>query len=160
FRAGSKLWWLRSGSLDRSTGRRGSRGPRFDLERAGRGRSAHLGLAPYTRERRGLGCASAERGHEGRRAMSDTVGSALGPRASVTRAMLVVEADVDVRETLEDILESEGYTVTTAANGQEALERLSGAALPCVVLLDLMMPVMNGREFLAALRRDPVLANL
>lgn len=92
--------------------------------------------------------------------MSDTVGSALGPRASVTRHILVVEDDVDVRETLEDILESEGYTVTTAANGQEALERLSGAALPCVVLLDLMMPVMNGREFLAALRRDPVLANL
>ena len=60
--------------------------------------------------------------------------------------------------TLQDVLEDEGYSTVVAANGREALERLRALTPPCLILLDLMMPVMSGREFLAALREDGVLA--
>jgi CheY-like chemotaxis protein len=73
--------------------------------------------------------------------------------------VLVVEDDPDVRETLADTLREEGITVDEAANGLEALERLREAdALPSVILLDLSMPVMDGRAFRDEQRRDPRLA--
>ena len=68
----------------------------------------------------------------------------------------VVEDDPDIRETLQALLELEGYRVVTAANGLEALrllDRIKGSGLPALVLLDLMMPVMNGSDFVAAARR-------
>ena len=73
------------------------------------------------------------------------------------RSVLVVDDDEDVRECLADVLRDEGYHVETAANGQEALDRLERQPAPDVVLLDLMMPVMNGWMTLDALRtrRDP-----
>jgi CheY-like chemotaxis protein len=68
--------------------------------------------------------------------------------------ILVVDDDDAIRDTLRDVLESEGYAVMTAADGAEAIKALRAAGRACVVLLDLMMPVMSGGEFLEALRRD------
>ncbi len=72
--------------------------------------------------------------------------------------ILIVEDDVAIRNALQEILEEEGYLVAGAANGQEAIELLRRHARPCVILLDLMMPVMNGWQFRAIQRQDPKLA--
>lgn len=69
--------------------------------------------------------------------------------------VLVVEDDFDIRGTIRLALEAEGYTVATAENGREALEYLRGVGVPCLILLDLMMPVMDGWAFRAAQRADP-----
>jgi CheY-like chemotaxis protein len=70
--------------------------------------------------------------------------------------VLIVDDDEDLRETLRLVLEAEGYGVETAENGRAALERLYDGAAGCwVVLLDLLMPVMNGWQTLAALERRP-----
>jgi two-component system, OmpR family, response regulator CpxR len=73
--------------------------------------------------------------------------------------VLVVEDDFAIRETLRELLEDEGYDVSWASNGQEALDLLARRA-PRVILLDLMMPVMDGWEFRLAQRRDPALARI
>lgn len=73
---------------------------------------------------------------------------------------MVVEDDEDIRDSVRDILEGEGYLVCTAANGQEALAVLLRSARPCLILLDLMMPVMNGQQFLARLRLLPGLTDI
>jgi len=62
-------------------------------------------------------------------------------------SILVVEDDEGAREALSDILTEEGFDVRLAANGREALEQLEGGMRPCVILLDLVMPVMDGWEF-------------
>jgi CheY-like chemotaxis protein len=74
--------------------------------------------------------------------------------------VLVVEDDTELRESLVEILSEEGYPTVQAANGQEALSALSAKEKPCLILLDLMMPVMNGWVFLAQLRQDPKLADV
>lgn len=74
--------------------------------------------------------------------------------------ILIVDDEPGVRDSLRDVLEDEGYTVVEAANGREALEYLQAHARPCLVLLDLMMPVMNGFDFLAAVQADTALASL
>ena len=74
-------------------------------------------------------------------------------------SVLVVEDDPDVREFMEMLLASSGYRTASAANGAEALERIR-AERPCVVLLDLMMPVMDGWEFRARQLADPELARV
>jgi CheY-like chemotaxis protein len=62
--------------------------------------------------------------------------------------VLVVEDDVDIRQSLMDFLEDHGYQPVGAGHGQEALQKLGGADLrPCLIILDLMMPVMDGRTF-------------
>jgi CheY-like chemotaxis protein len=63
---------------------------------------------------------------------------------------LVVDDDDDVRETIRDALEMSGYPVVTAENGKDALDKLSMMKRPGLILLDLMMPIMDGLEFLAA----------
>jgi CheY-like chemotaxis protein len=63
------------------------------------------------------------------------------------RLILVVEDDMDTRESLRDLLDIAGYDVSMASNGKEALERLTSIE-PCLILLDLMMPIMSGPEFL------------
>ncbi len=65
--------------------------------------------------------------------------------------ILVVDDDPDILEAVCDILESEGYRVARARNGIEALERIE-AERPDLILLDLMMPVMDGAAFSRALR--------
>ena len=72
--------------------------------------------------------------------------------------ILVVEDDADIRSALCAILEDEGYRVACAADGQEALGALRAGLRPSVILLDLMMPVMDGPDFRAAQLRDPRLA--
>ena len=67
--------------------------------------------------------------------------------------VIVVDDQALFRRSLQDRLRSQGYDVVAAENGIEALELLQAAPSPCVVLLDLMMPVMNGVEFLHALDR-------
>jgi DNA-binding response OmpR family regulator len=68
--------------------------------------------------------------------------------------VLVVDDEPMVRETLGQVLTEEGYLVDLAVDGESALERVH-AARPDAILLDLMMPGMNGRQFLQALRDDP-----
>jgi len=69
------------------------------------------------------------------------------------RPVLVVDDDAEVRQLLRRMLESEGFAVVEAENGRVALERLRGEP-PSLILLDLMMPEMDGFEFVAELRRD------
>lgn len=74
--------------------------------------------------------------------------------------ILVVEDDADIREDLADLLRDRGYRVATAGNGAEALEYLRSRCRPCMILLDLMMPVMNGWEFRRRLLADRDLAQV
>jgi len=80
--------------------------------------------------------------------------------ACAHRRVLIVEDNADIRESLSDALGGEGYSVVTATNGQEGLDRLREMEAPCLILVDLLMPVMNGSEFLAALRATDVLATI
>jgi CheY-like chemotaxis protein len=73
---------------------------------------------------------------------------------------MVVDDDADIRDSIGDILELRGYRVRRASNGREALERLREGPRPCLILLDLMMPVLNGWEFRAAQRGDAELAQV
>jgi CheY-like chemotaxis protein len=73
--------------------------------------------------------------------------------------ILIVEDDDDIREALTQILELEGYTVREAANGREALD-ISAREPPSLILLDLMMPVMDGWQFRAEQIKDPALAQI
>jgi CheY-like chemotaxis protein len=75
-------------------------------------------------------------------------------------AVLVVEDEPDIRDTLRDILEMEGYRVRCASNGREALAALAEMPRPELILLDLMMPVMSGYEFLKELRANDALATI
>jgi CheY-like chemotaxis protein len=75
--------------------------------------------------------------------------------------ILIVDDDIDIREVLVEALEDQGFEVVSAADGQEALMLVrSLAAPPSAILLDLMMPVMNGYEFLEQRRNDAVLASI
>jgi CheY-like chemotaxis protein len=73
---------------------------------------------------------------------------------------MIVEDEFLIREALTEFLEEEGYTVTGSANGQEALSYLRTSTLPELILLDLMMPVMSGPQFLAELHADPALDSI
>ena len=79
---------------------------------------------------------------------------------SAGKQILVVDDDVDMRESLQFLFESQGYTVDTAQNGLEALERLQSGQVPDVMVLDLSMPVMTGVELLARLGDDARWARL
>ena len=74
--------------------------------------------------------------------------------------ILLVDDEPDLREDLAFLLTDEGFVVRTAANGAEALGLLEAGARPSVILLDLMMPVMDGWETRARLRATPELARI
>ena len=74
--------------------------------------------------------------------------------------LLLVEDDSSIRFALSDMLTDEGFDVTTVINGRDALNELRQAAPPDVILLDLMMPVMDGWEFRVEQRADPLLASI
>jgi CheY-like chemotaxis protein len=73
--------------------------------------------------------------------------------------VLVVDDDPDTVDTMRDILEEEGHTVLSARNGLEGLE-VALRSVPDLVLLDLDMPVMDGRAFLEAMRKSPTLSEV
>ena len=74
--------------------------------------------------------------------------------------VLIVEDDPDIRETIAQVLEEEGYPSEVASNGKEALAKLSENARFGLILLDLMMPVMDGWQFRAAMQRDPNMSGI
>jgi CheY-like chemotaxis protein len=72
---------------------------------------------------------------------------------------MIVDDDHDVREALREVLQDNGYDVVEAGNGQDALAMLRGEGpRPCLILLDIMMPVMDGWQFRAVQREDPTLS--
>lgn len=76
-----------------------------------------------------------------------TLGKAAG-------TILIVDDDADIRAVLSEFLEGEGYAVATAGNGREALTYLRLHPLTSLILLDLMMPIMNGYQFIAERQLD------
>jgi signal transduction histidine kinase/CheY-like chemotaxis protein len=78
--------------------------------------------------------------------------------APKTRSVLVVDDDGDILQSVTELLVAEGYQARGATNGQEALEYLHREAAPALILLDLMMPTMNGWQFLDQRAREPALA--
>jgi CheY-like chemotaxis protein len=76
------------------------------------------------------------------------------PLLMTCQPILIIEDEPDLRETLKDLLEISGFKVMTASNGKEGLDHIRNAGNPCLILLDLMMPVMNGWQFLEALHVD------
>ncbi len=72
--------------------------------------------------------------------------------------VLLVDDDQDLRDSIAELLRQRGYVVATAEDGHAALAVIAGNGMPCVVLLDLVMPVMDGWKFLAAVQADPHLS--
>lgn len=80
--------------------------------------------------------------------------------ASNPTSILIVEDDDEIRDLLAEMLAEAGFTVATARNGREGLDRLRSGPHPDVVLLDLMMPVMDGWQLRAEMLGDPALAKI
>ena len=78
--------------------------------------------------------------------------------SSLASSVLVVDDDRDIREALAETLSDAGYAVRTAENGADALAQLRVSPRACVVILDLMMPVMDGSAFRSAQLSDAALA--
>ena len=73
----------------------------------------------------------------------------------------IVEDDPSIRDAIHEVLEDHGYTLLAASNGKQALEQLRTTAVkPCLILLDVMMPVLDGWGFRAAQRGDPELSDI
>lgn len=74
--------------------------------------------------------------------------------------ILVVEDDLDIRGILTELLENSGYEVTEAVNGADALEKLKTDTSFNLILLDLMMPIMDGFEFRSQQKNDPRISKI
>jgi CheY-like chemotaxis protein len=74
----------------------------------------------------------------------------------MAKRILVVEDDTSIRELLVELLESEGYHVASAVNGLEGLKHLQSESNPDLILIDLMMPVMDGYSFRTEQLKNPV----
>jgi CheY-like chemotaxis protein len=75
--------------------------------------------------------------------------------------VMVVEDDLDIRESLVDSLEDDGHAVIPAINGRDALDKLRNTVVrPCLILLDVMMPVMDGRTFRELQLKMPELSGI
>lgn len=80
--------------------------------------------------------------------------------ADALKYILLVDDDDDVRDSMADLRRDEGYRVAGAENGLVALGQLNAADLPCVIVLDLMMPMMDGPEFRARQLETPGFAGV
>jgi two-component system, sensor histidine kinase and response regulator len=76
------------------------------------------------------------------------------------RTVLLIDDEPEIRDSLRDALGDDGYSVVVATNGREALALLPRLSRPCVVILDVIMPVMSGAELYAAMQADPALAQI
>ena len=79
------------------------------------------------------------------------------------KTVLLVEDDPDIRDIVQDVLEAEGYDVVPASHGRQALEFLNdvrGRVPPDLVILDMMMPLVDGRHVLDAIRNDQSLSSI
>ena len=74
--------------------------------------------------------------------------------------VLIVDDEPDIADALALVLDQSGHETATAENGSQALERLHGGFDASVILLDLMMPIMDGESFMAEQRRDPRLVSI
>jgi CheY-like chemotaxis protein len=81
------------------------------------------------------------------------------PESTCRNPILVVEDDTDSRVMLATVLTLQNYRVVTAANGEEGIA-MARQHRPCIILLDLMMPVMDGEEFRAAQLDDPEIRDI
>jgi CheY-like chemotaxis protein len=86
--------------------------------------------------------------------MSSNAPSDSSPPTLPAGVILLVEDEASIREVMEAVLRAEGYGVVCADNGAVALETLRSGLRPCIIILDLMMPVMDGWQFRAAQLRD------
>lgn len=75
-------------------------------------------------------------------------------------SILIVEDDAELRESMIDVLADEGHRVTAAGDGLQALAALAGGPLPELILLDLMMPKMNGAQFREEQLKNPLWASI
>jgi CheY-like chemotaxis protein len=75
----------------------------------------------------------------------------VGESTGIPKTVLVVDDDYETRQALRDLLEEAGYAVYAAPNGRVALQLLQHICRPCVILVDVMMPVMGGCELVEAL---------
>lgn len=79
---------------------------------------------------------------------------------SNNKCILVIEDNKEIQDSLKMALEVEGYKVFTADNGKEGMEILGKIPTPCMILLDLMMPIMNGWEFVDVISKDIMLSTI
>lgn len=84
----------------------------------------------------------------------------MSSQSGTSRSILLVEDDEIVRRAIQMVLEWEGYQVECASNGQEALDALRGGSRPALILLDVMMPVLDGEQFRQEQLRDPRIASI
>jgi CheY-like chemotaxis protein len=90
----------------------------------------------------------------------ETAASAVKQSDLEAQTVLIVDDDQDIISGLAELIEDEGYAVATATDGQGALDQLRGGLRPCAILLDLMMPRMNGWDFRAEQLKDPDLREI
>lgn len=74
--------------------------------------------------------------------------------------ILIVDDEADIRDSLQEFFEDEGFSVATAANGEEGLAQLRSGPLPCVIILDLLMPVLDGNEMYEKMQADTGLSQV
>jgi CheY-like chemotaxis protein len=90
---------------------------------------------------------------------SRAAGQRSAKRDAHSRLVAIVDDDADIRDAVRDVLEEQGYETIEASDGREALEMLRQAERkPDLLLLDLMMPTMDGWQLRGRLREDPALA--
>lgn len=75
-------------------------------------------------------------------------------------SILIIDDDHDIRVSLRQTLETEGYVIHSAASGSEAMKVLKKIKTPCLILLDLMLPLMTGEDFLKMKNSDQTLASI